>query len=71
VRVFGGWSWIEGRPWQSVQYGVAKKRDVAIRRQAIPAIDTGLRHAKRISGQRRQHREFGLAMTRAATIDLN
>jgi len=71
VRVFGGWSWIEGRPWQPVQYGVTKKRDVAIRRQTIPEIDRGLRHTERISGQRRQHRDLGLALTPAATADLN
>ena len=71
MRVFGGWSWIEGRPWQTVQYGVTKKRDVAMRRQAIPETERGLRQTERITGHRLQHRHLGLAMTPAATADLN
>ena len=71
MRVFGGWSWIEGRPWQPVQYGVTKKRDVAMRRQAIPETERGLRQTERITGHRLQHRHLGLAMTPAATADLN
>jgi len=71
VRVFGGWSRIEGRPGQPVQYGVTKKRNLVSRRQAIPEIDRGLRPTERISGQRRQHRDLDLALTRAATVDLN
>jgi hypothetical protein len=71
VGVFGGWSRIEGRPWQQVRYWATKRRDLAIGRQAIAEIDRRLRHAERISGQRRQHRDLGLALARAATADLN
>jgi hypothetical protein len=71
VRVFGGWSRIEGRPWEPVQYAVTTKRNLASRRQAIPEIDRRLRHDDRISGRCGQHRDLGLALTRAATADLN
>ncbi len=71
MRVFGGWSRIEGRPWQRVQYGATKKRNLASRRQVIPESNRGRRHTERISGERWQHRDLGLALKRATTTDLN
>jgi len=71
VRVFGGWSRIESRPWQPVQYWVTKKRNLASRRQAIPETDGRLRHDDGIPGRRGQRRHRGLTLTRAATADLN
>ena len=71
VRVFGGWSRIEGRPWQPVQYWVTKKRNLASRRQAIRETDKRLRDDHPISGQRGQHSGVSIVLTHAATADLN
>src|SRR3990172_9516555 len=70
VRVFGGWSRIEGRPWQRVQYRVTKKRDLVIRRPAILELDRRLRHGERISGQCGQDGGLGITLTGAVTADL-
>lgn len=71
MRVFGGWSRIEGYPGQLLTYGATKPRDLARRRQAIPEIDRGLRYEERFSGQCGQFSGIDLALTRSATADLN
>jgi hypothetical protein len=71
VRVFGGTSRIKDRPWQPTQDSEAKKRIPASRRQAIPEIERGLRYDERVSGQCGHLSGLDLALTRAATADLN
>lgn len=70
VRVFGGRSRIENRPWQPVQYWATKKRNRPSCRQAIPEIYRKLRHNDRISGRRGKHSGVSLVLTHAATADL-